>query len=561
MQRTRSSRGAVRVLAGAAATALLLSGCGLFDGGAAGDDSPGSGASDAGSASDGGASGDSGGSGDGSTPPLAELGTSHAQDLPSDPAEDSAYADYYGQDAVWEECDQGVTDEAATEGLQCATVKVPRAWDDPSAGDIDIALVRLPATGDAEGSLLTNPGGPGGSGVDFLAQSGDYLFSQKVRENYDLIGFDPRGVSRSEGVECLDDSQTDEYRADTYDGGTPEGLQKSLDWMQKISDSCEKNSGDLLPYLDTYSAARDMDVLRSAAGDDSLNYLGYSYGTYLGATYADLYPDRVGRFVLDGVMDPSLTVDQIVEGQAQGFQQAAESFGKFCIERDDCPLKGSTPEEATQELTDLLESISDQPLSTKDPDRPLTGALATAGVQMMMYSDEYWSLGVSALSDAAEGDGSTLLSLADIAAGRQEDGSYKGNDLYAINAVNCLDHPGVADLDWQKQESERLLKEYPAAGMTDYSQAMCDLWPVKPLREPAPVHAAGSDEIVVVGTTRDPATPYAWSKSLTEQLDNARLITFDGDGHTAYGRSGGCVEDAVDAYLVDGTSPQDGLTC
>jgi pimeloyl-ACP methyl ester carboxylesterase len=557
MQRTRSRRGALRVLAGAAATALLVSGCSLLDGGADGADGR-SGGSDAGSASDGGSG--SGGDG-GSTPALAELGTSHAQDLPSDPAEDSAYADFYDQDAVWEGCRQDVLDEAAVQGLQCTTVKVPKAWDDPGAGDVEISLVRLPATGDAKGSLLTNPGGPGGSGVDFLAQSGDYLFSQKVRENYDLISFDPRGVSRSEGIECLDDSQTDEYRADTYDGGTPEGLTKSLDWMQKISDACEKNSGDLLPYLDTYSAARDMDVLRSAVGDDSLNYLGFSYGTYLGATYADLYPDRVGRFVLDGVMDPSLTGDQIVEGQAKGFQQATEQFAKFCIKQEDCPLTGSTPEEATKELTDLLDSISDDPISTKDPDRPLTGALATAGVQMMMYSDDYWSLGVQALSDAADGDGSTLLALADLSAGRQDDGTYKGNDLFAINAVNCLDHPGVASLDWQKQESARLLKEYPAAGMTDYSQAMCDTWPVKPLREPAEVHAKGSDQIVVIGTTRDPATPYAWAKSLDSQLDNSTLITFDGDGHTAYSRSGGCVEDAVDAYLVDGTSPRKGLTC
>lgn len=557
MQRTRSRRGALRVLAGAAATAVLVSGCSLLDGGADGADGR-SGGSDAGSASDGGSG--TGGD-DGSTTALAELGTSHAQDLPSDPAQDSAYADFYDQDAVWEGCGQDVLDEAAVQGLQCTTVKVPKAWDDPSAGDVEISLVRLPATGEAKGSLLTNPGGPGGSGVDFLAQSGDYLFSQKVRENFDLISFDPRGVSRSEGIECLDDSQTDEYRADTYDGGTPEGLTKSLDWMQKISDACEKSSGDLLPYLDTYSAARDMDVLRSAVGDDSLNYLGFSYGTYLGATYADLYPDRVGRFVLDGVMDPSLTGDQIVEGQAKGFQQATEQFAKFCIEREDCPLTGSTPEEATKELTALLDSISDDPISTKDPDRPLTGALATAGVQMMMYSDEYWSLGVQALSDASDGDGSTLLALADLSAGRQDDGSYKGNDLFAINAVNCLDHPGVASLDWQKQESARLLKEYPAAGMTDYSQAMCDTWPVKPLREPADVHAKGSDQIVVIGTTRDPATPYAWAKSLDSQLENSTLITFDGDGHTAYGRSGGCVEDAVDAYLVDGTSPEKGLTC
>ncbi|PWH06612.1 alpha/beta hydrolase [Brachybacterium endophyticum] len=563
MQRTRSHRGALRVLAGAAATALLLSGCSLLDAGGDGDQ-PGGGSKGSGSssASDGASAGSSAGaSGDGSTPPLAELGTSHAKDLPGDPAESSDYAEYYDQHADWGTCDQGVRDEAAIPGLECASVKVPRAWDDPGAEDVEIAMVRLPATGDPKGTLMTNPGGPGNSGVDFLAENGDYLFNQEVRRNYDLVSFDPRGVSRSEGVRCLDDEQTDEYRADTFDGGTPEGLTKSLDWMEKISDACEKNSGDLLPYLDTYSAARDMDVLRAAVGDDSLNYMGFSYGTYLGSIYADLYPDRVGRFVLDGAMEPSLTADELVAGQAEGFQKATESFAKFCTEREDCPMESSSPKQATSELSDLLDSISDEPLPTTDPDRPLTGALAAAGMQMTLYSNDYWSLGVDALKDAKNGDGTALLALADLSAGRQDDGSYKGNDLFAINAVNCLDRPGVKDLDWQKKESKRLLKEYPAAGMTDYSQAMCDLWPVKPLREPAPVHAEGSGEIVVVGTTRDPATPYAWSKKLAKELDNASLITFDGDGHTAYGRSGGCVEQAVNAYLIDGTSPQKGLTC
>ncbi len=178
-----------------------------------------------------------------------------------------------------------------------------------------------------------------------------------------------------------------------------------------------------------------------------------------------------------------------------------------------------------------------------------------------MYADEYWTYALSAVVDAVHGDGSTLLYYADSADGRTADGSYSNNSVFAFNAINCLDHPGVADRDWQLEETQRMLEAYPDAGFTAYAQALCDQWPDQPVRDPAPVSAAGSDLIVVVGTTHDPATPYAWSESLDDQLENSTLITFDGYGHTAYGRSGGCVEEAVDAYLVDGTAPEEGLTC
>ncbi|MCL6422319.1 alpha/beta hydrolase [Brachybacterium sp. JHP9] len=550
--RRSHGRAALRAMTAAIAGALLLAGCDLLPV-SGGDD----GASDGGSAS---SSATASPGGSGSDLPLAELGTSAAMDLPTDPATDPAYEAFYSQRVQWGPCEADVTADAS-QAVECGTVRVPLAWNDPSGQTIDLAVVRVAAGGEAKGSLFVNPGGPGASGVDFVAQNASYIFSQPMRQEFDIIGFDPRGISRSAGIECLDDAQTDEYRADTYDGSTDEGLARSVEWMKKIAAACEEHSGAVLPYLDTYSAARDMDVLRSAVGSEKLDYLGYSYGTYLGSSFADLYPERVGRFVLDGVMDPSITGDELTEGQAGGFQHAIEQFVGFCLEQQECALRGPSVEEGVEQLEALMDSIAENPIQTSDPDRPLTGALASAGLSLLLYGDENWSFGVTGLNAAANGDGTLLLMFADLGAERSDDGTYTGNALYSILAVNCLDHPGIADFAWQQKETERLLEKYPAAGITAYSQTMCDQWPVKPLRAPAEIHAPGSDLIVVIGTTGDPATPYQWAQSLDAQLDNSVLLTFEGDGHTAYGRSGGCIEAAVDAYFLQGTAPADGLTC
>ncbi|MFC0674002.1 alpha/beta hydrolase [Brachybacterium hainanense] len=533
-----------------AAVVLTASGCSLIGQLGQGGQGPGSSTS---AASDGGAPG--------ATPALAEVGTSAAKDLPADPAADPAYEAYYAQRVQWGECGDDV--DVSTPAMQCGTVRVPRVWNDPAVGDLELAVMRLPASGEAQGSLLTNPGGPGGSGIDFVAGSAQYVFSQEVLAAYDIIGFDPRGVARSEGIRCLDDAQTDEYLAATGEIGTPEGLQAAKDEFAAMAAACEEHSGDLLPYVDTYSAARDLDVLRSAVGSEKLDYLGYSYGTYLGASYAELYPERVGRFVLDGALDPTLTSDAITRGQAEGFENATTAFVEGCLSRgsDVCPLKGTT-QEGKQQLRAFFDSVDAQPLTTDDDARPLTGALARSGLLLTLYNDENWSMGYQALSAAMNGDGSALLFLADLGSDRNDDGTYNGNGTFAITAVNCLDHVGVADEQWQVQESAALAEEFPTWGDGfGFSQTMCDLWPAGPVRAPAPIAAAGSDLIVVIGTTGDPATPYAWAQGLDSQLENSTLITYEGEGHTAYGRSGGCVEEAVDAYLLEGTAPEDGLTC
>lgn len=537
------TRRPVRLATALAALTLALTGCSIlpFGGG-----STGSVGSDGGSSA----------SGQATDPQLPEIGTSAAADLGTDPATDEKYSAYYSQQITWTPCEN-------YEGARCGSVVVPKAWNDPAQGDVTLQMINIPAGGEKQGSLLMNPGGPGGGGVDFVGTSGTAVVSESVREHYDLIGFDPRGVATSDPIRCLDDRETDEYLAATYDMLTPEGLAQGREWMQRVADACEQNSGDLLGYMDTESAARDMDVMRSAVGAEKLDYLGFSYGTYLGATYADLYPTRTGKFVLDGAIDPTLTGDDMVAGQAEGFEQAVHAFAQWCLDQgtDACPLTG-TADDGVQQVRDFFAATDANPVVTNDQARPLTGALARSGVLVGMYNDQNWGFVAQGLQAAMGGNGTLLLYLADLASERGDDGHYTGNGTYSITAVNCLDHPAIEDEAWMQRQAESLAEEFPTfGGSMGFSGMACGIWPEGPVRKPGEIHAAGSDLIVVIGTTGDPATPYAWAQALNEQLDNSTLITWQGEGHTAYGRSGGCVEDAVDQYLINGTAPQADLVC
>lgn len=537
-----------RLASALAASALVLAGCSLTSGNhpTAASSSTTTPASASTSAAPGGAP----------SGKLPDIGTSPAADLKDDPAGDAAYQAYYSQKMAWGDCPD-------RDGAQCGTLTVPKVWKDPSQGNVTLALLRIPATGQSRGTLFMNPGGPGGSGVDFVGESATSIVSKEVRRDYDLVGFDPRGVGSSDPIRCLDDQQTDQYLAASGDLGNAQGVQEAQDWMHRVADSCQQNSGDLLGDMDTLSAARDMDVMRAAVGADHLDYLGFSYGTYLGATYADLYPARVGRFVLDGAIDPTLTGDQIAAGQADGFETAVHHFAQWCLDQGSqlCPLTGDA-DHGVQQIRDLFASIDANPLPTKDPARPLTGSLARTGVLVGLYSDESWGFIAQAVKAAMNGDGTQLLGGADTGNERDADGHYPNNGTYSITAVNCLDHPAVEDQTWMATEEKRLSQKDPTFGPTlGYSGMACAAWPDGPVRKPAPIHAKGSGPIVVVGTVYDPATPYPWAQALAEQLDNGHLITWKGEGHTAYGRSGGCIEKAADAYLLQGTVPQDGLTC
>jgi pimeloyl-ACP methyl ester carboxylesterase len=469
----------------------------------------------------------------------------------ADPAE--ALEAFYAQQPQWSGCD---------DGFECARVEVPIDYDDPAAGALELALIRLPAADPAQriGSLLVNPGGPGGSGLEY-ARGAPQLIGDAVRERYDIVGFDPRGVGESTPVRCQDDAQTDEFLA--ADGSPDDAAeeQRLVELSERLGQLCAASpEARLLPHLGTENVARDMDILRSVLGDETLTYLGKSYGTLIGATYAELFPERAGRLVLDGAVAPDLTEDQLTADQAAGFELALAAFIDDCVTRPDCPLGGDAAE-ALATFDALLADIDAEPLRSSDG-RQVTQGLASIGVIAPLYdSVDGWPVLRRILQLGLAGIGDGFLLLADFYTDREE-GRFTSNSNDVIYAVNCLDRPSAGGADEARAAAPVLQGTSPRFGAyLAWSALPCDTWPVEPVGEPRVITADGAPPILVVGTTRDPATPYAWSERLAAQLTSGVLLTYDGDGHTAYGRGSTCIDDNVDRFLLDGAPPADGARC
>lgn len=487
-----------------------------------------------------------------------EPATSSLAPLPkATPAELSPY---YEQKLGWRDC--GVP------GFQCATMKAPLDYAQPAEGDVRLAVARKKATGPGKrlGSLLVNPGGPGGSAVSYLQQYAGIGYPEKVRAQYDMVAVDPRGVARSEPVECLDGREMDAYTRTDVTPDDQDETDELVDAFKEFAEGCGADSPKLLRHVSTVEAARDMDVLRAVLGDDKLTYVGASYGTLLGATYAGLFPDRAGRLVLDGAMDPSLPARRLNLEQTAGFETAFQSFAKDCVRRADCPLgdKNAVPAEVGRNLKAFFGDLDAKPIPTGDADgRKLTESLATTGVIAAMYDEGAWQqLRKSLTSATKENDGAGLLALSDSYYEREADGGYS-NLMFANAAVNCLDLPAAfSSPDEVRDALPDFEKASPVFGEgLAWASLNCTYWPVQASGEPHRIEAAGATPIVVVGTTRDPATPYRWAEALAAQLSSGRLLTYEGDGHTAYGRGSTCIDSAIDTYLLRGTAPEDGKRC
>ncbi|WP_245993117.1 alpha/beta hydrolase [Xylanimonas allomyrinae] len=325
--------------------------------------------------------------------------------------------------------------------------------------------------------------------------------------------------------------------------------------------ACGENTGALLGNVDTQSAARDMDLIRAVVGEKKLDYLGFSYGTQLGATYAGLFPDRVGNMVLDGAVDPNLTADEASEQQAGGFELALRNYVKDCQGGANCPLKGDV-EQGLRQVRDVLDRALTDPYPTQS-NRRVTQTLTFYGIAVALYDQRSWPYLTQALDEViTQGTGDALLFLADFYNARQPDGTFEGNSAEGFRAVGCLDGRGTTDMAQMRADAAALEQAAPTVGrFFAYSGLVCADWPYPVVDQEFDLHAAGAPPIVVIGTTNDPATPYAWAQSLAKTLDSGLLVTYEGEGHTAYGRSNQCIVDAVDGFLVDGDVPKDGLHC
>jgi pimeloyl-ACP methyl ester carboxylesterase len=453
---------------------------------------------------------------------------------------------------AWTAC----TGNAGPEGDECATLQLPLDYANPSARKIGIALDRLPATGTKIGSLLVNPGGPGASGVDAL----DYLaslLSPDVLAKFDIVGFDPRGVGRSSPVRCATGPQLDQYIHLNPAPTTDAGFQALLAGARTFDQRCQAQSGALLPFVGTINVARDMDEIRAAVGDSKLSYIGFSYGTFLGATYADLFPDHIRAMVLDGALNPALDPISTNIEQAAGFDKELNAFFDFCTGTSICPWKPAGSIRAAYDA--LIARIAASPLPAGGG-RTLGPGEAFFGVAQELYDQATWAGLASGLSQAEAGDGSLLLEYSDEYTQRDLSGAYS-NALEANNAVSCVDQPWPRDPGALRTAAVTANQRAPEFGVADLFGALpCTGWPAPATSAPHVISAAASPPIVVVGSTGDPATPYVDAQALASQLKHGVLLTRVGDGHTGY-RSSACIRGHVDSYLLNLTVPAKGISC
>ncbi|UOR01756.1 alpha/beta hydrolase [Leucobacter allii] len=472
------------------------------------------------------------------------------------PLPDGTLAGFQAQQPDWNECDVE---------MQCADVYAPVDWEDPAAGALTLRLVKREASGDAKlGTLFVNPGGPGASGADYIAAAIDSAIPAEIREAYDVIGWDPRGVGASSPVSCGGAAEMDDYLFGVDDGlgaleaGSDAWIDAALAEAAAFGERCAAETGERIGYVDTMSTVRDLDMLRAIVGDDRLHYLGFSYGTYLGARYADAYPERVGRLVLDGAMDPTTSLADVVREQTLGFEKALRVYVQACLRRDDCPLSGSV-DEAMASIGAMLDGVDAAPLTGSDGRRVAASTLLTA-IIAPLYTQSNWGYLDDLFASVPEGDADVALALADFYYDR-EGGAYRSNSTEAFSAINCLDYPRDFDRDRMRAEAAELDRIAPTIGrFQGFGDISCEAWPVPGAQERRAVTAAGAAPILVVGTTGDPATPYRWAESLAEQLDSGVLVSYRGEGHTAYGESS-CVDETVDAYLLTGAVPADDPMC
>lgn len=437
---------------------------------------------------------------------------------------------------------------------QCATLTVPLDHTGAVPGTISIALIKTPATDPKQriGSLLVNPGGPGASALedwDFLSGQVDAA----LHKRFDVIGFDPRGVGQSTAIDCLSDAQIGAFTAADLDPTTPAETTALETISKQLADSCAAKQGTLLRFVGTADAARDMDDIRAALGDPKLSYLGFSYGTLLGATYAQEFPTHVRALVLDGALDPSLGAVASVDEQSKGFEAQLDAFLASCASSS-CPWRISGNGQA--DLKALLASIERSPLPTDDGSRTLTVGNAFYGIGVALYSRQSWPVLEQALGEAASGDGSGLLTLSDDYTERAPDGSYS-NTIEANLAINCRDYAWPRTPAAFFSAAKASAAEAPLFGPSNLDETLpCAYWPADAsgTGAPGPLTAVGAPPILVVATTGDPATPYSDGVSLAKQLSSGVLLTNVGNQHTAYGYSA-CVRTYADAYLINLTNP------
>lgn len=492
-------------------------------------------------------------------------GTAPTDESTLDKTQPQDLASFYSQKPVWKDC------EGSNTNARCGDIQVPLDWNNPGAGSINIAVAINPtATPNSSPYLLMNPGGPGGSGRDWVLKYLSSLGTKKLRDSYNIVGFDPRGVGASSSVKCYSVEKTKSFLYDSspYELGSDQDINFSKNAIKDYGQACLKNTGALLGHVDTPSAARDMDIIRAVLGSKKLNYLGFSYGTLLGLTYAAYFPKNVGRFVLDGVVDPTVTPSEDSLNQLRGFQSAMKAYLADCIKNTaNCPFKGLSVDAAMDKIgTDFLGYLEKKTVVTTEKGRELSLNSGFTGMIAALYSKDNWTYLTQAFQEffKAKKDGRIFILLADMYFAYDDNtNTFDGNENDAFRAINCLDSRESGKMSDMIAQNKKALQVSKVFGRYwQYGGLACYSWPFNLVPSPKDYSAKDAPSMLVVGTTNDPATPYSQAVNVANKvLAHGRLLTYKGEGHTAYGSSNSCVDNTVDDFLIKGTLPNKNKTC
>ncbi len=458
---------------------------------------------------------------------------------------------FYEQQLMWTDCG----------GALCAKVSVPLDYSHPAKASTQLNVVKVNAQGERLGSLFVNPGGPGGSGFDY-AKSAAQTFSGSLTNNFDFIGVDPRGVATSSPIHCLTDAQVDQMASAVIDSQSARGIARAAREAKLPASNCKKFANPQFAFMSTENVAKDYDIVRAAVGDEHFNYLGKSYGTSIGVKYAELFPQRIGRMVLDGVLPTSESLENVTQAQAIGFEEAFADFAADCAIQDNCPYSG-TGMQVAQKLRDLFFSLDMAPVKYSDS-RSLTGAFVRSAVLSYLYFPE---MDYPKLRDALDqlvnsNDPEALVKLSDERNGRQADGHYRYNSFDSYFAVTCLDRQFKKSTEQVDALARQFEKSAPTFGKSlAWGLLPCSGWPAIGPGSTKVQVASTVAPILIVGRSQDPATPVAWAKNLQKEIPNSGLITWESRGHTAYRQGSACIDTAVDTYLLQGTLPTANAHC
>ena len=449
--------------------------------------------------------------------------------------------EFQNQELKWQNC---------YKNFECSTLLVPVDYDKITTDVFHLKVIRYNATDQRHklGALIVNPGGPGASAFDY-AYNAENIVSVAIREKYDIVGFDQRGVGQSDPIRCLTDKETDEMLAGPMIADTPENQRKIVENAKFFASKCKKAAGYKLVHLSTFESAKDMELLRLTLNEPKLNYLGKSYGTYLGTLYASLYPTKVGKMILDGAIDPTISITEQNLAQAHGFELA---LNQFLVEN----------KISKNLISNLFKKLRIEPLSTKS-DRKLNDSLAILGVAYSLYDDVTgWPKLSMALSQALTGDGTSLLELSDEYSGRSKSGKFSSNENDMSPIISCIDWSTSTGSIQVIIPLQKFLTEAPIFGpYLANSEIVCKHLLSSIVKRENNIHLAASNPVMIIGTTSDPATPYEWAAALSKSFHNSFLVTLVADGHTGQGRRNPCIDGAVDRYLIDLRGSSRAITC